>query len=60
MTLGQFMLLLGQAFRLMRSTPSATSLAVWTGSMLHRFLSGLTTLEDEAVATGEAQAGVDA
>ncbi|MAP78979.1 MAG: hypothetical protein CL980_03550 [Euryarchaeota archaeon] len=60
MTLGQFMLLLGQGlpFDAVHALGNV-AFAVWTGSMLHRFLSGLTTLEDEAVATGEAH-GVDA
>ena len=60
MTLGQFMLLLGQGlpFDAVHALGNV-AFAVWTGSMLHRFLSGLTTLEDEAVAMGEAH-GVDA
>ena len=60
MTVGQFMILLGQGlpFDAVHALGNV-AFAVWTGSMLHRFLSGLTALEDDVLATGELH-GLDA
>lgn len=60
MTASQFMLLVWQGlpFDAVHALGNV-AFAVWTGSMLHRFLSGLTALEDEVLATGELH-GLDA
>jgi len=60
MTVGQFALLLGQGlpFDAIHALGNV-AFAVWTGSMLHRFLSGLTALENDVLATGELH-GLDA
>lgn len=60
MTASQFMLLVWQGFPFDAvHALGNVAFAVWTGSMLHRFLSGLTALEDEVLATGELH-GLDA
>lgn len=60
MTASQFMILVWQGlpFDAVHALGNV-AFAVWTGSMLHRFLSGLTALEDEVLATGELH-GLDA
>ena len=60
MTASQFMMLVWQGlpFDAVHALGNV-AFAVWTGSMIHRFLSGLTALEDEVLATGELH-GIDA
>ncbi|MGB1232760.1 MAG: DUF6580 family putative transport protein [Poseidonia sp.] len=60
MSVGQFVILVvqGLPFDAVHALGNV-AFAVWTGSMLHRFLSGLTALEDDVLATGELH-GLDA
>ena len=60
MTLGQFMVLLGQGlpFDAIHALGNL-AFAVWTGTMLHHFLSGLTATEEEVLAVGDVH-GLDA
>ena len=60
MTVSQFMTLVAQGlpFDVVHALGNV-AFAVWTGSMLHRFLSGLTALEDDVLAAGELH-GIDA
>ena len=60
MSFGQFMLLLGQGlpFDAIHALGNL-AFAVWTGSLLHHFLSGLTATEEEVLAVGDTH-GLDA
>jgi len=60
MSLGQFMLLFGQGlpFDAIHALGNL-AFAVWTGSLLHHFLSGLTATEEEVLAVGDTH-GLDA